>query len=486
MKRSRSLIDLACVLVAVACSSSDGVGSGERGCEPIGKSAPCQCDDGRMGARVCGRDGASSGCECTGSVDASVGGAESAGAPAAAAGEGAAYGGGGAAGAMAGAAGEEAVGGAGDAAGPGSGGACHTADVAGCRCPDRLPSYRLCEDGAFGRCHCGPMEQLGAGGAEDETCLPEAEVCDGLDNDCDGLVDDGYPCPDDSVWSTARPTQAAYLVGELDSAECSRDTLHQVWPGLSDAPIEARACRARSYRIRRSDSRVFYAGDPFSGIWLASAVADPVAQPTPPCIDPMDLGSGFDFDEKGVIHYLCRNALVRGSGEVVAGAIGAIAGVLDDGRSIVTRSGELVNDQYAIISSNGEELSRFPPPGFYAGAAEPLPRATSIEGRQAYVALSRGHRAADETMRSEIIVYRVDAESSWRFVRRTDVEPSSVSVTVFADGTILTLVRDFSTSALAHKVVAYLPDNTTKLVWQEDHASFKLKIGPSLYVGPAR
>lgn len=43
----------------------------------------------------------------------------------------------------------------------------------------------------------GCAEQLGPG---DVTCTPEAEVCDGVDNDCDGLVDDADPKVEGMDW----------------------------------------------------------------------------------------------------------------------------------------------------------------------------------------------------------------------------------------------------------------------------------------------
>lgn len=489
MSSWRKHLHLAAVVLAVACGSSDDPGESQR-CEPIGKSERCECDDGRSGAQVCQPDGTISACVCTGLANA--GGADSATTPplaeagAAVAGS-TAQGGSGAASA----AGESGVGGEGGFAGEAVGGACNAADVAGCRCPDQLPSYRLCENENFGKCHCGPgSDPVGEVGAGDGTCIPSQELCDQLDNDCDGQVDEGFPCPDDTVHNTATPARAAYVVAGASSTQCGEQSLLQVWPVFDGDPIKVNECDAQAYYFRRTDEAIFYSAWPFSGIWRASSGADPIAQSTPGC-DGDDVGQTFGFDGAGVLHYRCRDVLYRGDGQIVAGSIGVIAGVLDDGRTIVTRAGDAGGTQLAVVDDSGQELSRFPPPDFYmSGPAHefyPYTSSATVEGNSAYVGLGRRYTLAGEQSRSEVVVYKLDEESIWRFVRRVEMDIGGVSVpVVFADGTVVSLEEDLDSPGYNSRVVAHLPDNTTKVVWQESEAGVELQFEPSLQVGPRR
>ncbi len=379
----------------------------------------------------------------------------------------------------------------------GVGGACHAADIAGCRCADNLPSFRACHDGFFGECHCSSPEPGGIGGSPDGTCLPKQELCDQLDNDCDGVVDNGFPCRDDTLLNTATPTQAAYVAAN-SITQCADGSLHQVWPTSSPAAVPFRECDADVYRIRRTDEKIFYGAGLPHGIFGASANADPLLLPTPPCDDQshnaFDLDHVIDFDARGVLHYRCKNALFRGAGELVAGSVFALAGVLDDGRSIVVRGmdGNGSGSQYAVISKTGEELSRFPPPGMFVGnptvtGALPLSEATSIEGDVAYVALGRRYYPDGETSRSEVMIYEVDAYSIWRFVRRLEANWNAGDpLVVFADGTLLLLTADPDSQSSQQRLVEYLPNNTTRTAWRESSAGFKLAFDAQLIVGPRR
>lgn len=70
----------------------------------------------------------------------------------------------------------------------------------------------------------GGGPQGGAGGG----CVPETEVCDGLDNDCDNIVDNGCPCADGDQQDCYSGPPATRGVGECADGTQSCD-LNGVW-----------------------------------------------------------------------------------------------------------------------------------------------------------------------------------------------------------------------------------------------------------------
>lgn len=105
----------------------------------------------------------------------------------------------------------------------------------------------------------------------------------------------------------------------------------------------------------------------------------------------------------------------------------------------------------------------------------------------ANVALGRRYAVDGEVSRSEIVVYKLDQESIWRFVRRVETEIGGATApVVFADGTVVSLEEDLDAPGVDHRVVVRLPDNTTKVVWRESETSLELQFDPSLQVGPRR
>jgi len=482
MVRSGKLLRVAMVAAAVACGASEVKRLPSSSCGPIGKSQACACADGRTGAQICREDGAFGACACAGakgSSGASGGGAgggsgtaPSGGAAGSAAGGG--EGGNGDAGSNSNTAGE---GGSGQGGTSGGGGptpdVCEAADVGGCRCGDRS-GYRLCVRGTFGGCVCSGGSG-GFGGMGD--CVPEPEICNQLDDDCNEVADDHFACPDPSVSNTTPFDRGVYFLGSA-GPNSDQIALQQAWPNFRLPYYVGFGSYAQAFVFRASDDALFYA-DFVRGIVMngsGATAVDDVLQLTPPC--GKSVGTDFGFDDSGTLHYRCGDTLRRGSGELVARNVATLAGVIGDGRTIVTRDvgGRVA---YAVLSPSGEELSHFPPPDFFTGTTSPLPGATTVNDETGYVAVARHYEERDE-----IVGYLVDSESNWRFVRRVIVADLGESQLLLSDGTLLVEEWD-GVSAPGYWIRAHLPDGKSRIVWREAEAIYvRPSVWHQLLVGP--
>jgi hypothetical protein len=487
MVRSGKLLRVAIVAAAVACGASEAKPPPSKSCGPIGKSEACACSTGRTGAQVCREDGTFGECECA-RAPAGASGASSGGATG---GNGAApsggVGGNATGGSDGGDAGDGDTGGNTNTAGEGgsehggasgSGGmtpgdACGPADVSGCACGDHS-GYRLCERGTFGDCICSGGTG-GSGGTGD--CVPEPEICNQSDDDCNDIADDHFACPDTTVSNTTAFGGGVYFVG-AEGASYGETALQQFWPTLRLPYYTGFGGYGKDFVFRRNDDALFYY-DATRGIVMNGSGAterDDVLQLTSPC--GRSVGSDYGFDGSGTLHYRCADTLRRGDGELVARSVVNLAGVIGDGRTIVTRNdGGTIS--YAVLSPEGEELSRFPPPDFFTGTMTPLPAATSVEDETAYVALARRYEERDE-----IVGYMVDSESRWRFVRRVFVPRLTSNQLLLSDGTLLVEDQD-GVGVPGTMIRAYLADNSVRIVWRDAEAilvhwggQLELLVGP--------
>jgi hypothetical protein len=364
---------------------------------------------------------------------------------------------------------------------------CVTGASAACACTDGRTGAQVCQpDGTFAACVCadGPPPDAAPepppDAAPDAAACPGAsqEFCDGVDNDCNGSVDEGEVCPDAAVLGATPFTGGVYLEGTTAEGSCNATALQRFWPAQATSYASGFDCYSRWYRFRRSDGAIYYHAT-FSGIRRdVASGADPVV-PTPPCQD--QVGVYFDFDGAGALHYQCADTVRRGDGVLVASSVLALAATLDDGRLVVTR-GSPQGTVFAVLGASGNEVSRLSPFAAFAGTMTAAPGLTTASGNRAYVAYQREYAGGTK---KEIVVFRVDESSAWSKVRRAEVPAFGLTQLVLPDGTVFVRERDPASANFEERIVAFPPSGGSQVVWREaEQTVVRAHIGSGMFAGP--
>lgn len=352
----------------------------------------------------------------------------------------------------------------------GGGGPCGLGDVQGCRCDDQVLGHRDCVSGAFGDCNC----QAFVPDVVMPGCVSKPEVCNQLDDDCDGVVDEQFACPDASVKNTQPFGRGVYLGGHT-SSQCGSSLLQRFWPTLAPNYVGGLSCSVSQLSFPEFDEGLYFVS---AGVYRKTSAPTPTKLPTPACFA-LSMQS-IGFDGAGTLHYACAGILRRGDGEVLTGSVGNIVAVLSDGRVIVTRGGPTSDSQFVVLGRDGSELARFPPYGMFSGRVSPAPASASTAGNRAYVGLTRSFQQNGQGP-LEILVYAVDEDSTFRMVRRLAMPSSFGSYVVVSDGTVFA----YSLPTVNRNVTAYLPNDTTKVAWKDtDTPAFQTGNDRTLLVGP--
>ena len=320
-------------------------------------------------------------------------------------------------------------------------------------------------------------------GPPDVACrFPEDEICDGQDNDCDGVVDDGEVCPDTTVRDTLPFTDGIYVLGTTHEGLAGNEALQRFWP--TRAPTYYADFEDASHFVFRLDGQLHYRGD--GGIFIDDKVgsADTLIR-TPPCGEFVD--RSFGFDAAGVLHYRCFDTLRRGNGERLA-TIADLVAVLADGRVVVQPDKDRA--RYAVVTPAGQITAELDPAETLVGYVGAVPRAATVIGNNAFVMFERVLQMRDV----EFVVYRLDESSRWHLVRRLPLPKTDFRwswALPVSDGTVFVL-EDDPTTTFDMQIVAFRPDGTYAIVWREVeaprvriHGSSQLVIGPLTPSGPS-
>lgn len=289
-------------------------------------------------------------------------------------------------------------------------GACVPRTHVPCACPDGLPSgWAECVDGEVSsECECG-VPPAADGPEPPGGCTNDPEWCDGYDNDCDGVVDNGHVCPDSSVANAVPFTQTVWLLGWQLTTGCQYGDLQRIYPTVGTERRGTLPCgpAVGIVRIRPGDQAIHYGSE--SILRDVDGPMDEVAD-NPPCyLDGAARAAGFAFGPGDQLHYRCENELRRGNGERVTDSFPwHIEAVLSSGRILATRMGQPV-----LFDTDGSEISRAPYDEFI-GEMRVSPDSASTEGDHGFIAATRS--IADG--RREVVVFRVDGDGTWSLVRR--------------------------------------------------------------------
>ena len=349
---------------------------------------------------------------------------------------------------------------------------CVPGTEAACGCTTGSVGSQRCQpDGQYAACSCeAPTLDAGLPDAVDSIdavtlgdarsnsprCIaPEGESCDGHDNDCDGVIDNGHACPDDTVAFVEPFAGGIWFLGTTSEGCGACIVVQRFWPSLGGyRPLPSPY--VDTFAFRASDGALHYA-TLTSGLHRAGM--DEPSVPTPPC----DATRSFGFDAMDRLYYVCGYTLTR-DGTPLISDVAWVEAVLPSGRTVAVR-GDPGAFRFTLIDVNGTELSELSLPD-WSGTFEPLMRNATVQGERAWVMALRTLPDAS----TEFVVLRVDGNTrAWNVVRRLPM----MAYTNFArialpDGHVLMARQDAKTRYGAeYEFVDFPPDGPPRTIWRE-------------------
>lgn len=308
-------------------------------------------------------------------------------------------------------------------------GPCIVGTAIACGCASGPPGFRYCleRSGSYSVCECESDQRADAGPDASAGCVPgDDEWCDGRDNDCDAIVDEGYVCPDSTIAHTSASDLVVYARG-VRSEDTDAHVIQRLWPTsgpLRDIP--------EAWSFVFDDAERLHYMRAGVGARRYVGIGPDVELATPPCFNLVQQLYGFDGD--GNPYYACDGTIRRGAGELVNDTAFYASGVLAGGAFVQFDSGGV-----AVLDASGAELGRFDSAD-WVGALRALRPITVFED-SAFVAFDRTFRG---TSRREVVIVRLDGDGTVGLVRRIPTPQSMASGVALPDGHYIGLRYDAS------------------------------------------